>query len=294
MHVLRSTSRPPPTALHSRAITTGERVFLGLESGAFGKLPVALFDLSRGSGGGRGHRARCFGQRLCERLARPRFSHRSMPTRAHAPPVVHRRAVTFRGGIQGRHPHAGLFDLPVRQYLRSRTVTPTVAVDKAGNIYLTGTANSTLATTPNAPQGKEPSGPKIDGSAFAAELNPSRGGAAQLVFSTFIGGSGGGPSDARSPTAAARSMSPAGRIRPTFSLRTMPPKNRAANPPRAAMPLLRCSIRRRPRRRQPWFFPPTLAATAARPAPESGWTVRAISRPWARVRRRTSRPLPTL
>ena len=68
---------------------------------------------------------------------------------------------------------------------------PTVAVDGAGDIYLSGSADSTLPTTPNAPQAKEPSGPKIDNSAFAAELNPSRGGAAQLVFSTFLGGSGG-------------------------------------------------------------------------------------------------------
>ena len=103
------------------------------------------------------------------------------------PPTPNSFAAEFAAGT-----HALVYSTYLCGAISNPNGLATIAVDKAGNIYLTGTANSTLTTTPNAPQPKEPSGPKINGSAFAAELNPSRGGTAQLVFSTFIGGSGGG------------------------------------------------------------------------------------------------------
>jgi hypothetical protein len=62
-----------------------------------------------------------------------------------------------------------------------------IAVDGAGNIYVTGTADSGFTTTPNAYQ------QTLGGSgknAFLAEFNPALSGAASLVYGSFLGGGG--------------------------------------------------------------------------------------------------------
>src|SRR5271156_2127801 len=68
-----------------------------------------------------------------------------------------------------------------------------IAVDGAGNIYLTGfteSADFPLSTT-NAPlPGGAPGSINTGGSAFVTRLNPSLVGTAQLVYSTYLGGSG--------------------------------------------------------------------------------------------------------
>ncbi len=59
-----------------------------------------------------------------------------------------------------------------------------IAVDGSGNAYVTGTTSSTdFPTTPSAYQ-------TISGGGFVSKLNPSASGAASLVYSTYLGGSG--------------------------------------------------------------------------------------------------------
>lgn len=70
-----------------------------------------------------------------------------------------------------------------------------IAVDSAGQAYLTGAANPGLPTTPNAFQAKAPGG--LNGTnAFVAILNPAASGAGSLVYSTYLGGSNQYGSDA--------------------------------------------------------------------------------------------------
>ena len=65
-----------------------------------------------------------------------------------------------------------------------------VAVDAAGNIYVTGQVGSAdFPTTPGAYQKTLGSSSRAD--LFVMKLNPKATGAAGLVFSTFVGGSGG-------------------------------------------------------------------------------------------------------
>ena len=69
-----------------------------------------------------------------------------------------------------------------------------IAVDSAGNAYLTGVTGSTnFPTTPGAFQAT-PASKNGGGNAFVTKLNPA---GSALVYSTFLGGSGGGcgPSD---------------------------------------------------------------------------------------------------
>ena len=61
-----------------------------------------------------------------------------------------------------------------------------IAVDSSGNIHVTGITGSTSFPTKNALQPIYGGG-QYD--AFVAEINPSQGGAASLVYSTYLGGS---------------------------------------------------------------------------------------------------------
>jgi hypothetical protein len=64
-----------------------------------------------------------------------------------------------------------------------------IAVDTAGNAYVTGTTNSTnFPVTTNAMQSTFGGG---NSDAFVAMINPSRSGAASLVYATYLGGSNG-------------------------------------------------------------------------------------------------------
>ena len=65
-----------------------------------------------------------------------------------------------------------------------------VAVDGSGNIYATGfTKSSNFPTTAGAYRGTLGT---ANGNAFIVKLNPSLSGAASLVYSTYLGGTGGG------------------------------------------------------------------------------------------------------
>jgi hypothetical protein len=63
-----------------------------------------------------------------------------------------------------------------------------IAVDASGNIYVTGSTSSTNFPTLNAFQPTYGGG----GDAFVAKINPSQSGTASLVYSSYLGGSGGG------------------------------------------------------------------------------------------------------
>jgi hypothetical protein len=67
-----------------------------------------------------------------------------------------------------------------------------IAVDSAGNAYVTGPARSTDFPTLNAFQSTCPSasGPNGCFAAFVAKLNPSASGTASLLYSTYLGGGG--------------------------------------------------------------------------------------------------------
>ena len=72
-----------------------------------------------------------------------------------------------------------------------------IALDDAGNAYVTGHSNSTdFITTPGAYQESDPT---PDGygleHAFVAKLDPSQSGAASLVYSTYLGGNVGDGAD---------------------------------------------------------------------------------------------------
>jgi hypothetical protein len=60
-----------------------------------------------------------------------------------------------------------------------------IAVDGAGNVYVTGAATSAFITTPNAYQPAYPGGTTA---AFLAEFNPALSGVASLVYGSFLGG----------------------------------------------------------------------------------------------------------
>ena len=68
-----------------------------------------------------------------------------------------------------------------------------IAVDSSDNAYVTGTAESTDFPTLNGFQSNCPSASSPNGcqAAFVAKLNPSASGAASLLYSTYLGGSGG-------------------------------------------------------------------------------------------------------
>ncbi|MGH7814277.1 MAG: SBBP repeat-containing protein, partial [Candidatus Binataceae bacterium] len=63
-----------------------------------------------------------------------------------------------------------------------------IAVDSSGNAYVTGTTYSSSFPTVNAYQATN--NDAAHGNAFAAKLDPSASGAASLVYSTYLGGSG--------------------------------------------------------------------------------------------------------
>ena len=63
-----------------------------------------------------------------------------------------------------------------------------IAVDSAGFAYVTGETQSSNFPTLNAFQGTLGT---IQGNAFVAKLNPAASGAASLLYSTYLGGSGG-------------------------------------------------------------------------------------------------------
>jgi hypothetical protein len=64
-----------------------------------------------------------------------------------------------------------------------------IAVDAAGNAYVTGFTNSTNFPTTPATAYQAVSGGSLD--AFVAKLNPTLSGAASLVYSTYLGGTSG-------------------------------------------------------------------------------------------------------
>ncbi len=61
-----------------------------------------------------------------------------------------------------------------------------IAVDSAGNAYVTGYTASTNFPTLNAYQSTNSAG--ADGTAFVAKLKPAASGAASLLYSTYLGG----------------------------------------------------------------------------------------------------------
>jgi uncharacterized repeat protein (TIGR01451 family) len=64
-----------------------------------------------------------------------------------------------------------------------------ISVDRSGNAYVTGMTRSTnFPTTANAPQATTSPGPQGVQTAFVTELNPA---GSSLVYSTYLGGSGG-------------------------------------------------------------------------------------------------------
>ncbi len=67
-----------------------------------------------------------------------------------------------------------------------------IAVDSSGNAYVTGTAVSTDFPTLSAFQSTCPSAASVCHAAFVAKLNPAASGAASLLFSTYLGGTGDG------------------------------------------------------------------------------------------------------
>ena len=82
---------------------------------------------------------------------------------------------TFLGG-SGRDEVASAYPYPT---------AGGIAVDRSGNIYVTGITESTDFPTKNALQNNYGGG-QYD--AFAAEINPSQTGPASLVYSTYLGG----------------------------------------------------------------------------------------------------------
>jgi hypothetical protein len=65
-----------------------------------------------------------------------------------------------------------------------------IAVDRSGNAYITASANAALPTTAGAFQPNYPGG-SSSSTACLMEINPNLSGTASLVYSTFLGGSGG-------------------------------------------------------------------------------------------------------
>jgi hypothetical protein len=65
-----------------------------------------------------------------------------------------------------------------------------IAVDSSGNAYITASANSSLPTTAGAFQPSYPGG-SSSSTACLMEIDPYLSGTASLVYSTFLGGSGG-------------------------------------------------------------------------------------------------------
>jgi hypothetical protein len=64
---------------------------------------------------------------------------------------------------------------------------PGIAVDSAGNAYLTGSAGTGFPTTPGAFQ----TAALGQTTAYLAKMNPNLSGTASLVYSTYLSGSGG-------------------------------------------------------------------------------------------------------
>jgi hypothetical protein len=67
-----------------------------------------------------------------------------------------------------------------------------IAVDTAGDIYVAGLTYSTnFPTTTNALNQTGPSNGNINGTAFVSAINPANAGIGALVYSTYLGGTGG-------------------------------------------------------------------------------------------------------
>lgn len=67
-----------------------------------------------------------------------------------------------------------------------------VALDPTGNIYVTGaTLSSGFPLTPNAAEGTAPANVAVNGTGFVSKINPSATGLGSLVYSSYLGGSGG-------------------------------------------------------------------------------------------------------
>jgi hypothetical protein len=75
-------------------------------------------------------------------------------------------------------------------YTTNTTYAGNIAVDSSGNAYLTASANSALPTTAGAFQPNYPGG-SSSSTACLMEIDPYLSGTASLVYSTFLGGSGG-------------------------------------------------------------------------------------------------------
>jgi hypothetical protein len=81
---------------------------------------------------------------------------------------------------------SGADSLAYSTYLRGTYFGYGIAVDAGGNAYVTGSAGTNLPTTPGAFQAQPPGG---SGGAFVTKLKAAGPG---LVYSTYLGGSGGG------------------------------------------------------------------------------------------------------
>ena len=123
----------------------------------------------------------------------------------HAPAIYQQIGLnrqTIRGGWRLRGAHEAGFQVAAYDRSQPLTIDPVlaystyfggnglgngagygVAVDSAGNIYVTGTASTGLPVTAGAFQ-------TVPAGAFVAKLNPGNNGAADLLYSTYLGGHG--------------------------------------------------------------------------------------------------------
>ncbi len=123
----------------------------------------------------------------------------------HAPAIYQQIGLnrqTIRGGWRLRGAHEAGFQVAAYDRSQPLTIDPVlaystyfggnglgngagygVAVDSAGNIYVMGTASTGLPVTAGAFQ-------TVPAGAFVAKLNPGNNGAADLLYSTYLGGHG--------------------------------------------------------------------------------------------------------